>query len=447
MTIRLFAALIEKQREGYSLRDLRADFLSGIVVSLVAIPLGMALAIASGVAPQYGLYTVVIGGGLVALLGGARFQVTGPTAAFVVILVPVVQKFGFGGLILAGFMAGIILLGMGLGRMGTLIRYIPDSVTTGFTAGIAVVIGTLQLKDFAGLHVRNMPETFLGKVLALVHAAPGFSATELAVGFATLAILVLWPMVNHKIPAPLVALSVVTVAVLILKDKFPSFDVATIGNRFTYNVGGNTGWGIPPYPPHFSLPWSLPGADGRAVGLSLKMFEALLPSAFSIAMLAAIESLLCAVVADGLGGTQHDPDAELIALGIGNIACPFFGGIAATGAIARTATNIRYGAVSPISAIVHAAVTLFVLMTAARYVSYLPMAGLAALLVLVACNMSQTKEFIGILKQAPRSDVLVLLTCFVLTVVFDMVVGVSVGVVLALSLKRLSKAARRAGLR
>lgn len=429
--LRLFAALREKFNEGYGFSDFRADLMSGIVVGMVAVPLGMALAIASGVAPQYGLYTVIIAGGLVALLGGSRFQVTGPTAAFVVILAPIVQKFGFGGLLIAGFLAGVMLVIMGVARMGRLIQYIPHPVTTGFTAGIAVVIATLQLKDFFGLEVAEMPEKFLEKVMALLESAPSFSSAEFAVGFATLAILILWPRLNKKIPAPLVALSVVTLAVVVLKKFLPEFDVATIGSRFTFDIGGVKGQGIPQMLPRLDWPWNYVGADGQTFPFSLKAIEEIIPSAFAIAMLGAIESLLSAVVADGMGGTRHDPDAELVALGIGNMVCPFFGGVPATGAIARTATNIRFGARSPLSAVIHAIFTLLVILLFAPYVSYLPMAALAALLILVAYNMSELSHFIHILRVAPKSDMIVLLICFSLTVLFDMVIGVMVGVMLA----------------
>ncbi len=405
--------------------------MAGAVVGMVAVPLGMALAIASGVAPQYGLYTVVIAGAIVALMGGSRFQVTGPTAAFVVILAPIVQKFGFAGLLIAGFLAGAILVMMGLARMGRLIQFIPHPVTTGFTAGIAVVIATLQLKDFFGLQIAEMPERFYEKVIALVQAIPSMSSVEFGVGFVTLAILIFWQRFNKRIPAPLVALSVVTVGVVVLKKFFPELEVGTIGSRFTFEIDGVTGQGIPQRLPTFDWPWNYVGEDGRRFPFTLEAIEAIFPSAFAIAMLGAIESLLSAVVADGMARTKHDPDAELVALGIGNMVCPFFGGVPATGAIARTATNIRFGARSPLSAFFHAIFVLLVILIFAPYVSYLPMAALAALLILVAYNMSEFSHFVHIVRVAPKSDVIVLLICFTLTVLFDMVVGVTVGVVLA----------------
>lgn len=412
--IKLFIALKEKLKEGYSLSDFKSDLMAGIIVGMVAIPLGMALSIATGTPPQNGLYTVIIGGCLVALLGGSRFQVTGPTAAFVVILAPIVTKFGLSGLLTAGFMAGILLTMMGIARLGRLIQFIPYPVTTGFTSGIAVVIATLQLKDFFGLTIEQMPENYFKKVGALFEATSTASSAEFTIGLSTLLLLILWPKVSKKIPGPLAVLSIVTIATVLLKHFFPSLQIATIQSRFS---------GIPNTLPEFSLPWG--------ENFDIQTIQSLIPSALAIAMLGAIESLLSAVVADGMAQTRHDPDTELVALGIGNMICPFFGGIAATGAIARTATNIHYGAKSPLSAIIHAIFTLLVLLLFAPIVSQLPMAALAGLLMLVAYNMSEVKHFIHILKVAPRSDVLVLLICFILTVSFDMVVGVIVGIVFA----------------
>ncbi len=426
--LRLFHALREKFREGYSLADLRADLMSGIVVGMVAIPLGMALAIASGVAPQNGLYTVMIAGILVAFLGGSRFQVTGPTAAFVVILAPIANHYGLGGLLTAGLLAGIILLVMGIARMGKLIQFIPYPVTTGFTSGIAIVIATLQLKDFFGLKVGPMPEHYLEKVWVLLQAAPSASLVECGIGLTTLALLVAWPKINRKIPAPLVVLVFISILTAVLKSIYPNLTIATIGSKFG---------GIPQILPHWSLPWHY---GSPSFSLSLQSIESLIPSAFVIAMLGAIESLLSAVVADGMAQTKHDPDSELMALGIGNIVCPFFGGIAATGAIARTATNIRYGAKSPLSAVFHGLFTICVVLLLAPHISYLPMSALSALLMLVAYNMSEIKHFKHILKVGPRSDVAVLLMCFGLTIVFDMVMGVTTGILLAavLFMKRMA---------
>jgi SulP family sulfate permease len=305
-------------------------------------------------------------------------------------------------------------------------------VTTGFTAGIGVVIATLQLKDFLGLRVEKMPEHYFDRVHALALAAPTARLPDLAIGAGTLAILLLWPRVTKRVPAPLVALIAATVAAWALGRVIPGFRVDTIGSRFSYVSDGVTHPGIPRLPPLPGLPWSMPGPGGAApIGLSFEMVRALVPSAFAIAMLGAIESLLSAVVADGMAGTKHDPDGELVAQGIGNMIAPFFGGFAATGAIARTATNIRSGAQSPVAAMVHAAFVLTAVLVLAPVLAYLPMASLAALLLLVAYNMSEIKHFIHVIRVAPKSDVFVQITCFSLTVAFDMVVSVTAGVLLA----------------
>jgi SulP family sulfate permease len=421
--LKLGTALLARLHQGYSRADLRADVLAGVVVGIVALPLSMALAVASGVAPQYGLYTAIVAGSVVAALGGSMVQVSGPTAAFVVLLAPISAKFGLGGLILATLMAGLLLVAMGAGKLGSLIQFVPYPVTTGFTAGIAVVIATLQLKDFLGLSVAKMPETYVEKVGALARALPTLRWQDLAVGLFTLAILLLWPRVTRKVPGPLIALGLGGVLAYFLSLWVPGFAVATIHSRFLE--------GIPQGLPMPALPWHLPGPDGHPLGLSFSLIRALVPSAFAIAMLGAIESLLSAVVADGMTGGSHDPDAELVAQGIGNIVAPFFGGIAATGALARTATNVRSGARSPLAAIFHSGFVLLSVLLLAPVLNYLPMASLAALLLIVAWNMSEVKHFTHAVRVAPRSDVVVLLLCFGLTVIFDMVVSVTVGVVLA----------------
>ena len=423
-------ALRETLAEGYTAADFRRDLLAGAVVGIVALPLSMALAIASGVPPAHGLYTAIVAGGLIPLLGGSRVQVSGPTAAFVVILAPISHRFGVGGLVLATLMAGALLLAMGAMRLGRFIEFVPHPVTTGFTTGIAVVIATLQVKDLLGLTVKEMPEHFVERVQALALAVPTFRWPDLAIGTLTLAILVGWPRVTRRVPAPLVAL-VVGAGAAALAARYFGFDAATIASRFTYRVRGVLGHGIPPLPPLPVLPWSLPGPDGKPLALSFSVFRELLPSAFAIAVLGAIESLLSAVVADGMTGRKHDPDAELMAQGTGNVVAPFFGGFAATGAIARTATNVRSGGRSPFAAVVHAVVVLLAVLLLAPLLGRLPMASLAALLLFVAWNMSELDHFAHVLKVAPRHDVAVLLTCFLLTVLFDMVVAVSVGVVMA----------------
>jgi SulP family sulfate permease len=429
--MQLAYGLRQRLQEGYRAADFRADLMAGLIVGVVALPLSMALAIASGVAPQHGLYTAIIAGTVCALLGGSRLQITGPTAAFVVLLVPVVGRYGVGGLLVAGLMAGIIQIVMGVARLGRLIEFIPHPVTTGFTSGIALVIASIQLKDVFGLELAHAPESFIERLHAYWEARSTASGWEIAVAAATLALLVFLPKIIKRIPAPLIALVIVTVITLVLDRFVAGFEVATIGSRFHTVIDGREIAGIPPLPPLPTLPWALGGAGGEPFVLDFTTIQALLPSAFAIAMLGAIESLLSAVIADGITGTRHDSNGELISLGIGNVLCPFFGGIPATGALARTATNIRAGGQSPVASVIHAAFILACTVALAPLVAYLPMASLAALLLIVAKNMSEAHHFVRLVRIAPRSDVFVLVSCFGLTVIFDMVIAVGVGVVLA----------------
>ena len=435
------AIALRRTLRGYGAQSLRADLLAGCVVGIVALPLSMALAIASGVPPQHGLYTAIVAGSLIAILGGSAVQVSGPTAAFVVVLSPIAARYGVGGLALASVMAGAILCAMGLARFGRLIEFVPNPVTTGFTSGIAVVIATLQLRDFLGLRIERFPDHYLERVAALWRALPTAHGPDLAIGALTLALLLLWPRLSKKVPAPLVALAAAGAVAWAMSRWIDGFSVATIGSRFSYLVDGVVHAGIPRLPPTPLLPWNLPGPDGAPLGLSLRLVRELLPAAFAIAILGAIESLLSAVVADGMAGSAHDPDAELLAQGTGNLVAPFFGGFAATGAIARTATNIRAGARTPLAAVTHSFFVLLAVLLLAPLLAYLPMASLAALLLLVAWNMAEAKHALRILREAPKSDAAVLLVCFGLTVVFDMVVAVSVGVVLAalLFMKRMAE--------
>ena len=416
--------LRSRLREGYSVKDFRADLAAALVVGVVALPLSMALAIACEVPPQHGLYTAIVAGIVCSLLGGTRLQVTGPTAAFVVILVPIVHKHGLGGLLVAGMMAGVLLVAMGLLRLGRLMQFVPHPVTTGFTMGIAVVIGALQLKDVFGVALPRT-EGIFEYVGALWDARRQINPYDVGIAAATLGLLLGLPRVLKRVPAPLVALAVVSLAVVACQHWWPGFHASTIA-KFTFKLGNEVRHGIPPLPPIPIVPWHVGSFtfDYHAV-------RELLPSAFAIAMLGAIESLMAAVVADGMSGSRHDPNAELIALGIGNLLCPFFGGIAATGALARTATNIRAGARSPFAAAMHSIFILACTIVLAPLVAYLPMAALAALLIIVARNMSEARHFARLLRIAPSSDVLVMVTCFTLTVVFDMVIAVTVGVVLA----------------
>jgi SulP family sulfate permease len=427
-----FATALQRSfKAGYALRDFRGDVLAGLVVSVVALPLSMALAIASGVPPQHGIYTAIVAGGITALIGGSSVQVSGPTAAFVVILAPIATKFGLAGLLVATMLAGVILVVMGIARLGRLIEFIPYPVTTGFTSGIAVVIATFQLKDFLGLTIAKMPEHYLERVVAIGRAIPHPHLPDLIIGVVTLAVLVGLPHLGRKIPAPIIALPAGAILAIILRRWMPDFDVATINSRFSYELNGTSMPGIPQVPPVPILPWHMPGPQGEPFTISFAMMSMLIGPAFAIAMLGAIESLLSAVVSDGMTGLKHDPDAELIAQGVGNIAAPFFGGFAATGAIARTATNVRCGGRSPIAAMSHSAFVLVAVLAAAPLLGHLPMSSMAALMLVVAWNMSEAKHVAHVIRVAPRGDVLVLLTCFGLTVIFDMVVSVTVGVVLA----------------
>ncbi|MCG3181280.1 MAG: C4-dicarboxylic acid transporter DauA [Phycisphaerae bacterium] len=417
--------------EGYSWSRLRADVMAGIIVGVVAVPLSMALAIASGVPPQHGLYTAIVAGALVALTGGARLQVSGPTAAFVVILAPISAQYGVAGLAVASVLAGGVLIVMAVARMGRLIQFIPHPVTIGFTAGIAVVIALLQVRDFLGLDLPSLPQHFPDRMIALVRALPTTHWPDLTVGAVTLAILILWPRVTRKIPSPLPALTVAAAGAWLAHRFVPGFEVATIASRFSWTHAGATHAGIPSLPPMPLLPWRLPGPGGAPLHLDLDLIRQLLPAVFAIALLGAIESLLSAVIADSMTGDRHDPDGELLGQGVGNLVAPFFGGFAATGALARTATNIRSGAASPLSAVFHSAFVLVTVLLFAPLLGLLPMASLAALLLLVAWNMSEARHVVRAIRTSPRSDVLVLLLCMGLTIVFDMVAAVSAGVLLA----------------
>lgn len=428
----MFASALRQSIADGSLRSsLPHNLLSGITVGIVALPLSMGLAIASGVPPQHGLYTAIVGGIVVALLGGSRVNISGPTAAFVVVLLPVVHQFGLGGLLLAGLMAGLIMIGFGLLKFGRLIQIMPYPVIVGFTAGIGTVIAFLQLKDFLGLQPQAEASHFLQQLGALAMALPSFRWQEFLIGALTLATLILWKKVPGRVPAYLVALLVGTLAALLFNHSAALPDVDTIASRFQFDLGGIAGSGIPPLAPAFLLPWQLPGPDGSPISFSWDLLRALIGPAFSIALLGALESLLCAVVADSMSGHQHDPDSELIGQGMGNVAVAFFGGIPVTAAIARTATNVRSGGTTPISAIVHGLFVLVAMLLLAPWLSLVPMAAMAAVLMMVAWNMSEARHALHILRKAPRADAAVLLTCFALTVMIDMQVAVAGGLALA----------------
>ena len=406
---------------------MKNNLLSGLTVGIIALPLSMALAIATGVPPELGLYTAIIAGIFAALFGSSKVNISGPTAAFIVILIPIVQEFGITGLLLCGLLSGIILIIIGALKLGTLIELIPYPVTVGFTSGIAVVIATFQIKDFFGLTIENFNGHYLDKIYLIFTSFHTLDFAEFFIGFLTLALLILWQKTKSKIPSALIALTITTLMVTFLNIYFPFLDISTIHSTFTYKIGDLQGNGIPPVPLQFSLPWAFLKLEEINLDLLLK----LLPHAIAIAILGALESLLCAVISDGMTGNKTNPNKELIGQGITNIMVPFFGGIPATAAIARTVVNIKSGATSKFSSVIHGIFILLTISFFSTYLSYLPMASLSALLLMVAWNMSEVKHFVNILKVAPKDDVYVLLTCFFLTVLFDMQIAVAIGIGLA----------------
>jgi SulP family sulfate permease len=397
--------LVTVLKEGYGPADLRADAVAGLTVAIVALPLAMALAIASGTTPDKGLVTAVIAGFLISALGGSRVQIGGPTGAFVVVVFGVIAAHGYDGLVLATLMAGLMLVAAGLFKLGTWIKYIPEPVVTGFTSGIAVIIATSQLKDLFGLQLAKVPAEFGPKLLALWDARASLSLPTFALAAACLGAIALLRRYAPRVPGFLVVTVGAALAVFLLK-----LPVETIGSRF-----GDLPAGLPmPQLPAFSF------AKAQAV----------LPSAFTIAFLAGVESLLSAVVADGMTGRRHRSNCELVAQGVANAASALFGGMPATGAIARTAANIRSGARSPVAGMLHAAFLLAAMLVGSRLMVHVPLAALAAVLLMVAWNMSERRKFASLLR-APAGDRLVLLLTFGLTVLVDLTVAISVGVVLA----------------
>ena len=427
----MFSALSKSLINQRSPASIRANLLAGLTVGIIALPLSMALAIASGVPPQHGLYTAIVAGIAIAISGGSKVNISGPTAAFVVVLLPIVQQFGIGGLLISGFMAGVILVLMGLARFGRLIEIVPYPVVIGFTAGIGVVIATLQIKDFLGLDIAAFDGHYLDKAWLILRSLDTVQPQELLVGATTLGVLLVWPRLKIRIPGHLVAVLLGSLIGWALNALGDGTAIATIGSRFRYELNGVSGSGIPPMLPAFAWPTALPDAAGQPIGISFELIRTLLPAAFTIAVLGAIESLLCAVVADGMSGKKHSPNDELIGQGLGNMLAPFFGGIPATAAIARTAANVRAGGSSPLASVTHGLFILAAILFLAPLLAYIPMAAMAALLLMVAWNMSEARHFVRILRIAPRDDVLVLLTCFSLTVLFDMTVAVGVGMGLA----------------
>ncbi|WP_123377790.1 C4-dicarboxylic acid transporter DauA [Aliarcobacter butzleri] len=405
---------------------MKNNILSGLTVGIIALPLSMALAIATGVPPELGLYTAIISGIFAAVFGSSKINISGPTAAFIIILIPIVQEFGITGLLLCGLLSGIILVLIGVLKLGTLIELIPYPVTVGFTSGIAVVIATFQIKDFFGLTIPNFEGSYLDKIYLIFNSFHTFNIYEFFIGALTLSLLIFWQKTKSKIPSALIALTITTIVVAFLNIYF-NIDISTINSTFNYKIGSLEGTGIPPIPLQFSLPWSFLAPEDINFALIYK----LLPHAIAIAILGALESLLCAVISDGMTGNKTDPNKELIGQGITNMIVPFFGGIPATAAIARTVVNIKSGGTSKLSSIVHSLFILVSITFLAKYLSYLPMASLSALLLMVAWNMSEVKHFVNIIKIAQKDDVYVLLTCFFLTVIIDMQIAVAVGIGLA----------------
>ncbi|MCB9473474.1 MAG: C4-dicarboxylic acid transporter DauA [Candidatus Delongbacteria bacterium] len=429
-TVQPFSALRDALRQRpYDLNSLRADLLAGVSVAIVAIPLAMALAIAVGVPPQYGLYSAIIGGLVAALAGGSRYSISGPTAAFVVVLAPIASTYGMAGLATAGLLAGGLLVAMGLARMGRLVEYVPEPVTVGFTSGIALVIAVLQLNDLLGLGVRGLPEHFLGKVASLLAALPQASWAPLLVAAITLLVKIFWPQKRLLLPGYAPAIFAGTMAALLL--AWSGHPVDTIGTRFAYVIDGMSGHGIPQAMPRLALPWLLPGPEGGSFILDMATFRALLPAAVTIAMLGAIESLLCAVVLDRSTRTRHHSNGELVGAGMANMVAPFFGGIPVTAAIARSVVNVKAGARTPLAAAFHALFVLLGVLLMAPLLAFVPMAAMAAVLLVVAWNMSEAHTALLLMRRASRADRLVLLVCFSLTVIFDMVIAIGVGMVLA----------------
>ena len=402
-------------KEGYTRESLMRDVAAGVVVGIVALPLALAFAIASGVPPERGLYTAIVAGFLISALGGSRVQIGGPTGAFVVIVYGIVTKYGYEGLVICTVIAGILLIAMGLARMGALIKFIPYPVVTGFTAGIAVIIFSSQVKDFLGLRMGAVPPDFVEKWMAYAGHFSSIDWTTAAVAIGSLLVLGLWPKVSRLIPSPFVAMILATLAV-----QFFNLPVETIGSRFG---------GVPstlPRPSWPDIPWD--------------HMRELIPPSVTVALLAAIESLLSAVVADGMIGTRHKSNMELVAQGVSNIGSAIFGGIPATGAIARTATNVRTGGRTPLAGIVHSLTLMLILVFAGQWAAKVPLASLAAILVVVSYHMSEWRSFAGLLR-APKSDIFVLIVTFALTVFVDLTVAVQVGVVAAslLFMKRMSE--------
>lgn len=405
--------------KNYSKELFYKDLMAGIIVGIVALPLAIAFGIASGVTPEKGLFTAIIAGFIISFLGGSKVQIGGPTGAFIVIVYGIVQEFGVTGLAIATMIAGVMLIAMGLLKLGSVIKFIPFPVIVGFTSGIAVTIFSTQIKDLFGLQTGEMPGDFLSKWGVYFQTFTSINWWAAAVGIVSIGIIALSPKISKKIPGSLIAIVVMTVIVYFLREKFGITGIETIGDRFTIDP-------------------SLPKAAAPVI--NFEVIETLLPTAFTIAMLGAIESLLSATVADGVIGDKHNSNTELIAQGVANVVTPIFGGIPATGAIARTMTNINNGGRTPVAGIIHAVVLLLILLFLGDLTKHIPMACLAGVLVIVSYNMSEWRTFKALMKN-PKSDVAVLIATFLLTVIFDLTIAIEIGLLLAvvLFLRRISE--------
>jgi SulP family sulfate permease len=413
--MKIFQPKLLECLKGYTAKQLLSDVVAGVIVAIIALPLSIALAIASNVPPERGLITAIAAGAVIALLGGSRVNISGPTAAFATIVAGIAATNGLGGLVIATLMAGVILILMGVLRLGALIKYIPHTITTGFTAGIAVTIAIGQIKDFFGMsYGGESPIEAPEKLLCLIENITTVNWWSLLVGAISLLILIVWPRINKRIPGSLIALVVGTALVKLVGLDGEGFGVATIGSAFGELKASF-------YFPDFS-------------GVNLDTITTLLPSAFTIALLAAIESLLSCVVSDGMIKDRHNSNTELIAQGAGNICSALVGGIPATGAIARTAANVKNGGRSPIAGILHALILLLIFFVLMPYAAWIPMPVIAAILFMVAYNMSEWRGFVKICKTAPKSDILVMVVTFALTVIFDLVVAIAAGLILAVVL-------------
>ena len=422
MTTLEFKPKLFSTLKDYNRKQLTTDLLAGIIVGIVALPLAIAFGIASGVTPEKGIITAIVAGLIVSVFGGSKVQIGGPTGAFIIIIYGIIQQYGFEGLTIATLLAGVFLIMFGVLHLGTIIKYIPYPIVVGFTSGIALTIFTTQIKDLFGLTMASVPSDFIEKWIAYISSFPTIDWWSAGVGVGSVAVIALWPKLTHlqffnssifqflrKLPGSLIAIIVMTVGVLLLKQYMGVTSVETIGDRF-------------------SISNQLPGA--QVPELTWEVIKGLVAPAFTIAILGAIESLLSATVADGVIGDRHSSNTELIAQGFANLASPIFGGIPATGAIARTMTNINNGGRTPVAGIIHAAVLLLIFLFLMPLAQYIPMACLAGVLVIVSYNMSGWRSFISILKN-PKSDVIVLWVTFLLTVIFDLTIAIEVGLICA----------------